>query len=122
MARVLIVDDDEDVRDAVAAVLRREGHDVDMAADGAAGLEALARRLPDLVLVDVTMPNMSGHELTREIRRRHGDALPVVMLSGAPEERVRAAAGEGRVHGWVGKPFELEELTSTVTRILRSTC
>ena len=115
--RVLVVDDDEGVREYVGALLSRAGLDVVSAPDGEQGLRALEEVHPDLVLLDVTMPGPSGLDLLRRIKRQHGD-LPVVMLSGQGEaanvvESIRSGAAD-----FLAKPFEPDELEGAVARAL----
>jgi DNA-binding NtrC family response regulator len=116
-SRILVVDDDEGVREYVDEVLTRAGLDVVTAGDGERGLEALDERSPDLVLLDLGMPDASGLDLLLRIKRSHGD-LPVVMLSGQGEpanvvESIRRGASD-----FVGKPFEPERLQDAVARAL----
>lgn len=115
--RILVVDDDEGVREYVEAVLSRAGLEVVCAADGARGLRALDERRPDLVLLDLAMPDASGLDLLRRIKQRHTH-LPVVMLSGQGEpanvvESLRRGAAD-----FIRKPFEPERLKLVVARAL----
>lgn len=115
--RILVVDDDEGVREYVDAVLTRAGLEVVCAHDGAHGMKALDDRSPDLVLLDLAMPDASGLDLLRRIKQSHGD-LPVVMLSGQGEpanvvESIRQGAAD-----FVSKPFEPERLQDAVARAL----
>jgi len=81
VASVLVVDDDPAVRTTIRLVLERDGHKVSVAADGRAGLAALAGGGIDLLIVDLFMPGMDGLETLREVRRHHAD-LPVIVISG----------------------------------------
>jgi CheY-like chemotaxis protein len=81
VANVLVVDDDPAVRTTVKLVLERNGHRVSVAAEGRAGLAALASQGMDILIVDLFMPGMDGLETLREARRRHPD-LPVIVMSG----------------------------------------
>ena len=114
---ILVVDDDEGVREYVDAVLSRAGMVVVGAHDGAHGMRALDERMPDLVLLDLAMPDVSGLDLLLQIKQRRGD-VPVVMLSGQGEpanviESIRRGAAD-----FVSKPFEPEQLQRVVARAL----
>ena len=116
-SRILVVDDDEGVREYVDEVLTRAGLEVVTAVDGERGLEALDERSPDLVLLDLGMPDANGLDVLLRIKRSHGD-LPVVMLSGQGEpanvvESIRRGASD-----FVSKPFEPERLQDAVARAL----
>jgi len=115
--RILVVDDDDGVREYVEEVLSRAGLEVVTARDGAHGMRALDERSPDLVLLDLAMPDASGMDLLERIKRSH-EHLPVVMLSGqgAPAnvvESLRRGAAD-----FVSKPFEPEQLRRVVDRAL----
>jgi DNA-binding NtrC family response regulator len=115
--RVLVVDDDDGVREYVEAVLSRAGMEVVCAANGAHGMKALDERSPDLVLLDLAMPDASGLDLLLRIKELRGD-LPVVMLSGQGEaanvvESIRRGAAD-----FLAKPFEPEQLQVAVERAL----
>src|SRR4051812_23695947 len=79
--RVLVVEDEPALRSYLVPLLERDGYAVDAVASGAEALATIAERRPDLVLLDVGLPDLSGYDVCREIRRR-GDYLPVVMLTG----------------------------------------
>lgn len=112
-----MVDDDEGVREYVDTVLSRAGLDVVCAQDGAHGLQALDERTPDLVLLDLAMPDASGFELLRRIKERRGD-LPVVMLSGQGEPANVVESIRNGATDFVSKPFEPEQLKLAVARAL----
>jgi two-component system response regulator FixJ len=115
----LVVDDDAGFRAFAEALLERAGLTVELAADGSAALEAVRLAEPDLVLLDVCLPGASGYEVFRELRDRHGDALPIIFISG---ERIAAL---DRVAGlligaddYLVKPFDPDELLARVRRSL----
>jgi excisionase family DNA binding protein len=114
---VLIVDDDERLRQYVRANLELEGYAVREAASAEAGLEALEEQAPDLILLDVMMPKVDGWEMLRRVRERHGlDAIPVIMFSGkvdSPEE-----AEERGAQGFIGKPFDPQQLIESTKQLL----
>jgi two-component system phosphate regulon response regulator PhoB len=115
--RVLVVDDSTEAREAVRRALQREGFDVEQAADGPAALETMARRAPDLVLLDLAMPGMSGLEVL--VRLRQTSTLPVIVLSGRDDENVRVAALDMGADDYVVKPFPIRELPARIRSVLR---
>ena len=115
--RVLVVDDDPALAEVVARYLRREGFEVDYAADGATGLERALSTLPDLVVLDLMMPGMDGFEVCRRLRR--ATAIPVVMLTARGEEDDRITGLDLGADDYVTKPFSPRELAARVRAVLR---
>jgi excisionase family DNA binding protein len=110
---VLVVDDDERMRELVRIELEREGYVVQQAASADEGLAAIELRKPELVLLDVMMPHVDGWEMLRRIQERHGlGAIPVLMFSGQLDDEARRQAASGGARGFVGKPFDLGELVA----------
>ncbi len=102
---VLIVDDDEKLREFVRVNLEMEGYTVREAASAREGLAALEEQSPDLVLLDVMMPEMDGWEMLRQLHERHGvGAIPVIVFSAKVEEDAGAVAQRG-AQAFIGKPF-----------------
>jgi two-component system response regulator MprA len=116
--RILVVDDEPAVREAVERALRLEGHDVSLAADGQEALGALDTRPPDAVVLDVLMPRVDGLELCRRMRRR-GDRTPVLMLTARDAVSDRVAGLDAGADDYLIKPFALEELLARVRALLR---
>jgi len=114
---VLVVDDEEMVRDVLARYLERDGFDVDTANDGAAALEAIARDSPDLVLLDLMLPRVDGFEVFRRIRG--GRAPAVIMLTARGEETDRIVGLELGADDYVTKPFSPKEVVARVRAVLR---
>jgi len=107
--RVLVVDDEEDAREMLAAILSQAGFDVDDAADGFAALTKVSRYRPDVVVTDLRMPGMTGVDLLQRIRRIHGD-VPVILATGLETwDLCTAAEAYGAVTCLI-KPIELDEL------------
>ncbi|WP_192907061.1 response regulator transcription factor [Glycomyces paridis] len=115
--RVLVVDDDHALAEVVARYLRRDGFEVDYAADGATGLERALATLPDLVVLDLMMPGMDGFEVCRRLRRTTD--IPVVMLTARGEENDRIAGLDLGADDYVTKPFSPRELAARVRAVLR---
>lgn len=114
---ILVVDDDDSIRELLAMALQGEGHDVTTAADGLEALDALRRGpLPSLVLLDMMLPRLDGEGVLHEL---HADErlarIPVVMVSGHQAAREKAA--ELGVHGVLVKPIELDDLLATVAEL-----
>jgi excisionase family DNA binding protein len=116
---VLVVDDDEQVREVVRVNLEMEGYAVREAANAEEGLSALEEDAPDLILLDVMMPQVDGWEMLRRVQERHGiGSIPVVMFSGKLDEGASAEAAERGAQGFVGKPFDLRSLIEQTKQII----
>lgn len=119
MARIVIADDDADIRELVAFKLRHEGHQVTAVDDGAAALAACNSQVPDLVILDVMMPGMSGLEVARQIRADASlQGLPIMMLSARAHESDREQGFEAGADAFMTKPFSPRELASRVEAVL----
>lgn len=116
--RVLVVDDEDRVRTACRRVLETEGYDICEAADGALGLEAITREKPDVVLVDLMMPNMTGLQLLAQARRTQPDLAVVVITGYATLDKAVEAMKEG-ADDFLAKPFKPRDLRIVVERALK---
>jgi len=116
-ARILVVDDDPDIRRLVVELLRRAGHEVDEAPDGRAGLRALHASPPDLVVLDVSMPELDGWQTLERIRDL--TEVPVLMLTARGEELERVRGLQAGADDYVTKPFGRQELVARVQALLR---
>src|SRR5438093_4286248 len=115
---VLIVDDDPGLRRYVRASLENEGYSVREAGSAEEGLAALEEQPPDLILLDVMMPQVDGWEMLRLVHERHGvGAIPVIMFSGRIDEGAAEAASRG-AQAFVGKPFDPEQLVESTKQLL----
>ncbi|UGT45708.1 response regulator transcription factor [Nocardia yamanashiensis] len=99
-------------------LLRFEGYRVELAADGVAALDALARQRPDLAIVDVVMPRLDGLSLCRQLRRR-GDHLPILVLTARQQSGDRVAGLDAGADDYLAKPFDTEELLARLRALLR---
>jgi CheY-like chemotaxis protein len=111
--RILIVDDDVDAAEALGELLRDFGHEVETANDGPRALDHARLRRPDVVLLDITMPEMDGYEVAKRMRAELGLCALLVALSGYGEDRHRRLAREAGFDRHVTKPVDatkLEEL------------
>jgi DNA-binding response OmpR family regulator len=119
VARIVIADDDADIRELVVFKLRHGGHDVIPVADGAAAVEACASQRPDLVILDVMMPGMSGLDAARALREDESLAgLPIIMLTARAQESDIEQGFEAGADDYVVKPFSPRELASRVEAVL----
>lgn len=120
MPQILIAEDDRRVRESLERALTIEGYDVRAANDGAAALELHAASPADLLLLDVSMPNVDGLSVCRRLRER-GDDTPVLMLTARHEIDDRVAGLDAGADDYLVKPFALPELLARVRARLRST-
>jgi excisionase family DNA binding protein len=115
---VLIVDDDDKLREFVRVNLEMEGYTVREAASAREGLDVLEELSPDLVLLDVMMPEMDGWEMLRQLHERHGvGAIPVIVFSGQVEEDLGDVASRG-AQAFIGKPFSPQTLIERTKALL----
>ena len=112
-ARILIVEDDDNIRDLVDLVLSGAGYEVVSAPDGQAALQAIGQARPDLVLLDMRMPVMDGWEFARQYRAQPAPHAPIVVLTAARDAAERAA--EIHANGYLGKPFDVDDLLTLVS-------
>jgi excisionase family DNA binding protein len=116
---VLIVDDDERLREYVRVNLEAEGYEVREAGNAAEGLQALEQEPPDLILLDVMMPQVDGWEMLRRVQDRHGvGAIPVIMFSGKVDEASATEAESRGAQGFIGKPFDPRALIESTKQLL----
>src|ERR1700680_3955994 len=118
--RVLVVDDDPDVREAVVTALELEGHSVATEADGLAALKRLAQAEFDAVVLDVLMPNLDGFEVCRRLRAS-GNRTPVLILTARDSEEDTIRGLDLGADDYLVKPFALGELLARVRALLRRT-
>jgi len=120
MPRVLVIDDDEEHRTLVRHMLVGAGYEVEEAIDGAAGLQSFGERQPDLVLTDINMPGLDGHEVISTLRVLDA-GVPIIAISGgssiAKDELLLKASALGAVEV-IMKPFEFRQLVGAVERAL----
>jgi two-component system, OmpR family, response regulator MprA len=116
--RLLIVDDDPDVRDSLGRALRCAGYEVGTAANGADAIDSVARSPVDLIVLDVLMPMVDGFEACRRLRER-GDGTPILVLTARDTIDDRVAGLEVGADDYLVKPFALRELLARVRALLR---
>jgi two-component system phosphate regulon response regulator PhoB len=118
--RILIVEDEKPIRDMIAFGLRRAGFDVDEAEDCYAARASIADHMPDLLLVDWMLPDMSGLELTRSLKRDDNTReVPVILLTARADENDKVSGLESGADDYVTKPFSPRELLARIHAVLR---
>jgi len=111
---VLVIEDDEDILNAVVALLQMAHWRTARAANGLEALDVVAHGMPDLILLDMKMPIMDGWMFAAEYNRRYHDGAPIVVMTAAEDPAGRA--NEIGAEDWIAKPFELDHLLETVRR------
>jgi two-component system phosphate regulon response regulator PhoB len=119
MDRVLIVDDDPDIRRLVAYNLRMSGFDPVTADSGRMALDTIAAQPPDLIVLDLMLPDIDGNEVCRTLRKNGGQRIPIVMLTARTDEIDRVLGFELGADDYVTKPFSPRELVLRIRSILR---
>lgn len=120
MSTVLIVDDSSALREMVAGLLVNAGMTILEAKDGAEAQQKITANPPDLIVLDIVMPNMNGYELCRWIKNNPGTQdVPVVICSSKSEEFDRYWGMKQGADAYVSKPFRPDEMVETVKRLLR---
>jgi DNA-binding NarL/FixJ family response regulator len=118
--RVLVVDDDPVICDLVAATLTEHGYPTRRASDAREALYLVERELPDVVILDVHLPDISGYQVCRRLRDDHGDGVGIILISGERKESMDRAAGLLLgADDYMVKPFVLDELLARVQRLAR---
>lgn len=121
MARILIVDDSPSQLIGLKRVVEKLGHEAFTAEDGAAGVEAARTELPDLILMDVVMPNLNGFQATRAITRDDATKhIPIVLVTTKDQETDRVWGTRQGAKAYVTKPIDEAELAKTINELLGS--
>jgi excisionase family DNA binding protein len=116
---ILIVDDDERLREFVRVNLEMEGYAVREASNATEGLAALEDEPPDLILLDVMMPQVDGWEMLRRVQERHGvGTIPVIMFSGKVDDEALKRATSRGAQGFIGKPFNPQDLIDSTKQLV----
>lgn len=119
MARILIVDDSPSQLAGIRRIVERLGHETLTAEDGQAGVELARRELPDLILMDVVMPNLNGFQATRSITRDPATShIPVILVTTKDQQTDRVWGMRQGARGYLVKPPSEAELTNTITGLL----
>ena len=118
MQKILVVEDDESVRETIAVMLEREGFQPLLTGDGKTGLDAAIGQKPDLLLIDLRLPEMSGIDLCKAVRALQ-PATPIIVLSAMGDEIDKVILLEMGADDYVVKPFGTRELTARIRAVLR---
>ena len=117
MNNVLVIEDELPMRRALSIALKAHGYDVDVAENGRTGLDAAARNHPDLIILDLGLPDMDGVDVARGLRG--WSTVPIIVLSARDTERVKVAALDAGADDYVTKPFGMDELLARLRAALR---
>ena len=118
-SRILVVDDDDRLREYLRVNLEMDGYSVREAANAEEGLAALEEEPPDLILLDVMMPQVDGWEMLQRMQERHGvGAFPVIMFSGKVDQQDLQGAQQRGAQGFIGKPFNPQQLIESTKQLL----
>ena len=115
--KILVVDDEENIRDLASLYLQKEGYEVDAACDGTEALKKVGSAHPAMIVLDVMMPGMDGFQVCREVRREHD--IPILMLTARSEDVDKIVGLELGADDYMTKPFNPRELVARVKAILR---
>ncbi|MDA8326054.1 MAG: sigma-54 dependent transcriptional regulator [Nitrospiraceae bacterium] len=121
MPKVLIVDDEANIRESLADILSDEGYEIGMAGSGEEALEAIRRESPEIVLLDIWLPGMDGVEALKQIKAQHED-LPVVMITGHGTIELAVKTTKMGAYDFMQKPLSIERVLLTVKRALERSC
>jgi DNA-binding response OmpR family regulator len=122
VTKILVAEDEKDIRELIAFTLRFAGYDVVLANNGAEALEKVDKEKPALVLLDVRMPKMTGYEVCRRLKENpETENIPVVFLSAKGQDREVQEGYESGAIDYIIKPFVPDELIAQVKRILEQT-
>ncbi|AZR73133.1 hypothetical protein BBF96_06880 [Anoxybacter fermentans] len=116
--RIILIEDEDKIGKITCAYLEKEGYQVDWYQDGLTGWEALNKKEPDLVILDLMLPGLSGVEICRRLRSK-GSQVPIMMLTARGEEKERIAGLEMGADDYLVKPFSLRELVARIHAVLR---
>lgn len=116
--RVLLIEDEPNIIEAIRFILSRDGWRVDTHADGETAMDAIQRRAPDLIILDVMLPNRSGYDILQELRRTaETSSVPVLMLTARGQKKDRELAEKLGANRFMTKPFSNDEILSTVREL-----
>lgn len=121
--RILIVDDDPNVRSVLEALFEVKGYEIDHAGDGEEGLQKVKQNIPDIIILDGMMPKKSGFQLAYELKNHHEyEAIPIVMLTAVDKVSAKSEKywrEKSRADLYIAKPFDYTMLVNTVEKILK---
>jgi CheY-like chemotaxis protein len=112
--RILVVEDNEDARDLLRALIEKMGHEVETASDGVTAVETARAFRPALVLLDIGLPGMDGYAVARKLREEHGPRLVLAALTGYGQERDRLLSEQAGIDHHLVKPVSLEAVRGII--------
>ena len=118
MAKIFVIDDDPELLMMVGMILRRAGHNTVLASDSVEGSDRVIAETPDLLILDLMMPHLSGFDVCRKIRASSASDTPIMILTARIQEADREAAFEAGASDYMTKPITSRQLTSRVKRLL----
>ena len=118
MAKVLVIDDDPSLLRALRVGLQAGGHDVTTATNGETGISQAALSAPDVIVLDLGLPDMDGQTVCRRVRQ--WSEVPIIILSASGTEHLKVAALDGGANDFVTKPFSMAELEARIRAVIRS--
>ena len=119
MAHILVVDDSPTETHIISTALEKQGHRISVAVDGKDGVEKATQIIPDLILMDVVMPELNGFQATRQLTKQPATAnIPVIMVTTKDQKTDRMWAERQGAKGYITKPFVEDELIQEVNRLL----
>ena len=119
MAHILVVDDSPTETHIISTTLEKHGHRISVAVDGKDGVEKATQIIPDLILMDVVMPELNGFQATRQLTQQPATAhIPVIMVTTKDQKTDKMWAERQGAKGYITKPFDEEELIQEVNRLL----
>ena len=119
MARILIAEDERDIRDLITFTLRFAGHEVIATSNGEEAFQTANKEIPDLILLDVRMPRMNGYEACANIKANQAtENIPIIFLSAKGQENEVKTGIEAGAEEYILKPFSPDQLTERITQVL----
>ena len=119
MARILIAEDERDIRDLITFTLRFAGHEVIATSNGEEAFQTAIKEIPDLILLDVRMPRMNGYEACANIKANQAtENIPIIFLSAKGQENEVKTGIEAGAEEYILKPFSPDQLTERITQVL----
>jgi DNA-binding response OmpR family regulator len=119
MSKILIVDDDQDLLKLLRLNLSKEGYKVIIAADAYNGIQAARTEKPDLIILDIMLPAGGGLHTLKNIRlTTHGSQIPIIILTGMQDEKLRNQIEQAGVEAYLQKPFDFTVLNETIKKLL----
>ena len=119
MKKMLLIEDNSDIRENISELLERAGYEVVCVQDGQEGLSAVTRNLPDVVLCDIMMPHTDGYEVLRRLKEQPTTVhIPFIFVTASVEKSEIADAMKMGADGYICKPFDIEDLTVAINKVV----